>query len=147
MREIQRRRSILAVILFLVLAYVTFAIQAQGTQTETISTSEPSREIFQYTAVQTATAANEKDCVDTRGYDYVCYFANVGGTINVDIDRFYTDDTVYTGAVVDEWNADIVDTTDETGCEIIKAPYYCYDVDSSTSGTLSLTWTLIKVIR
>jgi len=133
----------------LVLLLVLFAgiyPYAQAAQTETISTSQTPG-WFQYTAVHTATAAGENECVDARGFDTICYFANVGGTINVDIDRFYTDDTIYDGTVVSEWNADIVDITDEIGCEVVSAPFYCFDVDLSVAGTLSLSWTLIKEIR
>lgn len=119
---------------------------ALAAQTSTTSYDEVSRSITEITVVQTATAADEVACVDTREADLVCYFANTGGTgINVDIDRFWDDTTTYDGTVNSgAVNEDITQAADESGCEAVISPYYCYDVDSSSSGTLSLTWLIIK---
>lgn len=100
-----------------------------------------------YTEIsQTATTADEVACVDARNYDYVCYHAATGGTgINVDVDRYWDDTTTYDGTVTSgAVNEDITQAASESGCEAVIAPYYCYDVDSSTAGTLTMTWYLVR---
>ncbi len=139
---------ILALAIYFGVSIMGHAAQTETTvATKSLVDSDAKQDIVYYTEItQTATAANEVDCVDAREYHIVCYHANTGGTgINVDIDRYWDDTTTYDGTVNSgEVNADITQAADESGCEAVIAPYYCYDVDSSTTGTLSLTWYLLR---
>ena len=132
--------------LLLALLFLFISVGAYAAQTETITNGQVDENCLEGCAVyrqsvQTATAAAEIDCVDARGYDWVAVTIDIGGTINVDVDRALTDN----GTIVLGASDDI--TADTFYSEAVKSPFYCYDVDACTSCTLTATWYLIKVIQ
>lgn len=88
--------------------------------------------------VSVATAADDIQCVDARGYDWITVQVDISGTINVDLDR----SVASTGAIPEDWSVDI--TADKTVTEAVKAPYYCYDIDSCTTCGLTATFYLVS---
>lgn len=83
----------------------------------------------------TASAANEDACLDVRAYDYCDYKYVITGTINVDFD--WSPTSTY-DATYFESEADDV-TASGYGNMPIEGGYFCYDVDSCTTCTLTLT--------
>lgn len=88
--------------------------------------------------VSVATAVDDIQCVDARGYDWITIQADITSTINVDLDR----SVVSTGAIPEDWSIDI--TADKTVTEAVKAPYYCYDIDTCTTCGLTATFYLFS---
>jgi len=142
-------RKILALLaLFLLIPVTSYGAQTSSTVADKVYVDTNAvQNITYYTEIsQTANTADEVACIDAREYDIVCYHAATGGTtLNVDIDRYWDDTTTYDGTVNSgAVNEDITQAASESGCEAVIAPYYCYDVDASTAGTLTLTWYLVR---
>lgn len=89
----------------------------------------------QRTVVMTASAVNENGCADLRGYSYCTIKYDISGTINFDLDWNLqsTYDANFVVSEVDDLAADGLRNTPVDGL------YLCYDVDSCTTCTLSLT--------
>lgn len=81
----------------------------------------------------TANAANDIICVDVRGSSFVSVAVTVTGTINVDLDTANDSADTIQESVTDDKTANFGYS------ELTTAPYYCFDVDSCTTCTLSAT--------
>ena len=120
---------------------------AYGTATETTTDTYISEDGYggspwgrQRQAVFTSTAAGEAACIDTRGYAYCTIKYDIGATINFDLDWSISDtyDASFVSSEVDDLTADGVRNTPVDGL------YLCYDMDTCTGCTFTLTVTCVN---
>ena len=90
---------------------------------------------WQRQGVYTASAANEQACMDVRGYTTCMAKVDISGTINVDLDWNIT--STYDASFVVDESADI--TADALVNVVVDGLYLCYDMDTCTACTLTLT--------
>ena len=129
-----------------------------ATQTETITSGEVGTLGIYKQIVHTASAANEFQCVDARGWDGVYVGVDISGTISYDIDSALTGEAVsnepaFGIALAAALTADAARSFTQYGAGTptggagsigIFAPYICIDINSCTTCTLTATWYLFS---
>ena len=151
-------RTIAAIIIVFLFCLFLLIYPTFGATTSATSYSRVDRQTVEKVVVTTAAAANDIVCVDARGYSFLYVAVDISGTINYDFDAapgtaVGSNEVLFSVSLENDLTADsgksiaiLGGGVNAAGLDVAPAPYYCIDVDSCTTCSLSATWYLYKTL-